>query len=125
MALLTTTNPGKGIVELTRPAEVNPSTTRAPETFICSAIRTAYGPPIARGTIPHVKPFTSNENILVWKHAHGSKHFALPVETSQSVKSPSNSSTHTEGIGSGSMHLSSRTAFTKDSGENAVAALRS
>src|ERR1035437_2934183 len=84
-----------------------------------------YGPPMVRGTIPHVKSSTCKETMVVWKHAHDFQGFAFPVETSQSVRSPSNSSTQTDGTGSGSRCFPVRTALTTDSGENAVDALRS
>jgi hypothetical protein len=38
---------------------------------------TAYGPPMVRATIPHLTPSISNENMVVWKHAHESNGAAM------------------------------------------------
>jgi len=70
--------------------------------------------------MPHSIPSTSYDYIVVWKHAHDLQTFALRVDTRKSVKSPSNSRTHTSGIGKVSRCLSARTAFTNAKGENAV-----
>src|SRR5689334_954656 len=68
---------------------------------------------------PHRTPSVSNAYILVWKQAHGSKGAAVPRQTSQSVRSPSKSSTQTSGTATSVRPLAPRTALTSSSGVNA------
>lgn len=53
----------------TRPAEVSPTINFAPAVCNCSAMSTAYGPPIVRGTIPQTRPSSLGTRMAVWKQA--------------------------------------------------------
>src|SRR5262249_22584324 len=107
-----------------RPADVSPRITCAPEDLNCSAINAAYGPPIVRGTIPKGVLSTSRACIVVWKQAQELHGLAAPIEISQSVKSPSKSSTQIEGTGSFGKLRARRTASIRASGVNADGSLK-
>ena len=70
----------------------------APEARSCSAISTAYAPPLVRGIRPNGTLTTSIENMVVWKQAQAPEILALPSATSASDGSPSKSSMQTAGI---------------------------
>ena len=102
-----------------RPAEVMPTITFAPAAHSCSATRTAYGPPMVRGTIPQGTPFSVMARMDVWKHAHDFTGDVRPSSASLSDRSPSKSSTHSGGTGSFAKLRSARTASISRSGVNA------
>src|SRR5512134_468717 len=90
----TTRIDGRGKFDEMRPAEVMPTITFALAVHSCSATRTAYGPPMVRGTIPQGTPFSVMARMDVWKHAHDFTGDVRPSSASLSDRSPSKSSTH-------------------------------
>jgi hypothetical protein len=91
---------------------------RAPDASNCSAINTAYDPPMVRGITPHGLPSTSSANIGVWKHAQFCQEETALVCIRWSVRSPSKSRRQTSGTATEARLLFVRTASMRACGVN-------
>ena len=122
MASVATTRQGTGREGCTRPAEVRSNTTAAPEAGqLLGHQNCERSPDRPRNNRSGETPSISSTCAVVWKHAQSGYLRVAPVETSQSVKSLSRSSTQTGGTGLAVRPRSSRTAANSASGVKAEA----